>query len=681
MPVSIRPFKFMFTFCLFFGLSPATGHSQQTEPRTPQSLAELGDSQLEAGQRVWSKSLEETRRVADVVCLVPDRETFLQALGNWDDATYFPILIDDTELSFKFIAAFKPKRVIRFPAKVPAVPEDKLWSAAMTSALRAILPQAQKPNQLVPGNMLWLQKGPRSPGLVLTKNDENAVAAAALAAGHKQGMALWPEDKKWGDVLSVEDASGRAATLEKIVQDLKIKADGIGDELDFITITGDMPYRYKTPQGENCLDDLMGRDLRNQKALRWAYTGRIRGSLKQQIYMVMCGLFLQPENALLFNGYDTTDQRFKGYPLNTAKARLDAFGLKVSMAREGNLNAWRKSFFPTNQAGLLIVNSSGNPTTFNLQSGTVGSTWDVPWSLPTRIHIIHSFSAADAGDPYTIAGRWLANGAYAYFGSVNEPYLQSFRSASLLTDCLTKGYPWAAAVRQNPDKEMFGGPWRLIVFGDPMMQLKRSDTQEQRVDHPLVMNWPSFRQEPIPDSGADPLARLGWAVRQSIVRLTSLPDDQKPLTSRAIIETTEKISRASLPQDFRHVRDELIAYSSLEAGLFPEVLKLADQIPKQELTPALTRMIESAAIAQYQIGLNRGDLEALLPAWRIVTQLCPRNDLREAITNPIKPMTTTAVRRRIWIRTLEKIVESPDTTADLKTWATREIDLAQNTKN
>ena len=39
--------------------------------------------------------------------------------------------------------------------------------------------------------------------------------------------------------------------------------------------------------------------------------------------------------------------------------------------------------------------------------------------------MIHSFSAADPPDPSTIAGRWLANGAFLYFGSMNEPFLDA----------------------------------------------------------------------------------------------------------------------------------------------------------------------------------------------------------------------------------------------------------------
>lgn len=668
---------FHLVFC--FVLDTMTAYAQQPRPFTPQSLFELGDARLEKGQQAWARSIADTRQVVDVVCLVPDRESFIQALGNWNDQIYFPILIDDTELTLKFLAEFRPRKVIRFPIKSEKIPDDRLWAAAMTGALRAILPQAQKPNQLVPGNLLWLRKEPRSPGLVLTKNDESAIAAAAMAAGRKQGMALWPEDKSWNDVLTLEEATGRAATLEKIANDQKIECETLGDELDFITITGDMPYRYQTPQGENCLDDLLGRSLGDPKAPRWAYTGRIRGTLSQQIYMVMCSLFLQPDNATLFNGYETTDEKFKDYPLNMARSRLDGFGLKTALTREGNLNSWRKAFFPSNESSLILVNSSGNPTSFNLQSGTTGTTWDVPWSRPTRIHIIHSFSAANAADPYTLAGRWLANGAYAYFGSVNEPYLQSFRTAGLLSDCLTQGYPWAAAVRQNPGREMFGGPWRLIVFGDPMMTLKSKNEKTSRINSDITDQWPAYRYEPVPDLKSDPAALLGWAVRQSIYRQTSQAEEQTA-DAKLILQVLTGMNRSKIAEDLRPIRDELLAYHVLETRQFEECIKLADQIELSKISPSLSRMIESAAIVDYQKGLSRGNLEDALPGWRVIVQICPRGDLRDALTRPLKPMTTTAIRKRIWIRTLERLINSDQSGEDLKNWAAKEKAVAESAK-
>jgi len=649
------------------------------DPIIPQSLRDLADPALDKALLAWNESLADTRKVVDVVCLVPNRETFLEALATWDDRHYFPILLDDTDLSLKFIRAFGPKKVVRFPRKAAAVADDALWPAALTSALRGMLPPAEKPREPIKGTLLWLKAQPRSPGLVLTKNGPDCVAAAALAAGRRQGLLLWTDPKKWGDSLKLEEAIGRLAGIEKMAAELKIESKGLGDDLDFLTLVGDLPYRYQTPEGENCLDDLIGRGLDDPKRRRWAYTGRITGDTKQQIYQVMCGLFLQPDSASLLNGYDPSDKRFNGYQLAPAKSRFDEFGLNVTLQRDGNLGNWRKLFLPVNRSGLVMINSSGNPTSFNLQAGSVGSTWDVPWTSPTRIHIIHSFSAADPGDPYTLAGRWIANGAYAYFGSVNEPYLQSFRSAGLISDCLTRNMPWAPAVRQNPDKEMFGNPWRLMVVGDPMMRLVAPRSRATRVNSDLVQDWPTFQPEAVPQDSAEPLARLAWAVRQAIVWAGGAAGEQavKPKEIAAVLL---KIKRDDLPATLRPIRDELAAHMNLESHQYLDSLDLADDVPPAERSVSLARMIESAAVIRFQSAMSRADLEDALPAWRVLVTSCPRNDLREMLSAPIKPLITTPVRKRLWIRALENLQNRQGVSQDLKEWSARQALEAEKIK-
>ena len=678
-PFGVRLFITGLMLSLLSTLHAAPWQAAQREPVIAQNLAELGDSALENAQLSWAESLKDSRKVVDTVCLVPNRETFLEALATWDDATYFPILIDDTDLSIKFIRAFKPKKVVRFPSRAAPVTDENIWPLAVTNALRGMLSANDKPKELIKGNVLWLQKQPRSPGLVLTKGGSDTIAAAALAAGRKQGLILWADPKKWGDLLTTEEAVARISGVENLSKELKVRAEGLGDDLDFLTLVGDMPYRYKTPDGENSFDDLLGRKLEDPKRRRWAFTGRITGDMKQQVYQVMCGLFLQPQSATLFNGYDPTDKRFKGYQLAPAQTRLDAFGLNSIHVRDGSLGNWRKTFLPVNKAEMLMINSSGNPTSFNLQSGSVGSTWDVPWTVPTRIHIIHSFSAADAQDPYTLAGRWLANGAYAYYGSMNEPYLQSFRSASLISECLTKGYPWAAATRQNPETEMFGNPWRLMVVGDPMLKLIAQNQIPARVSSETVQNWPSFSLEAIPQDSEEPLARLAWGVRQTLV-WASAKAEQEGIKAKDIVAVIRKIDRTKLPQGVRSIRDELAAHLTLEAHQYEQSLELADEVPDSERSIIFTRMIESGAMARYQQGLSKGDLEEALPAWRVLVANCPRSDLREPLTAPIRPMASTPVRKRIWIRTLDSLQSRSGASQELKDWATKEITDAEKAK-
>ena len=111
--------------------------------------------------------------------------------------------------------------------------------------------------------------------------------------------------------------------------------------------------------------------------------------------------------------------------------------------REGaapSLADWSRLFDPINRYGLVLINSHG--CSDRLQpAGGPGPDRRHPPSVPTAVLMIHSFSAADPNDPETIAGRWLANGAFVYFGSMNEPYLQSFRPPRLVAGLVAEGVP------------------------------------------------------------------------------------------------------------------------------------------------------------------------------------------------------------------------------------------------
>lgn len=644
----------------------------KAEYRVPQSLSDLGDVTLSKASVKWKTSIRETRQIVDVVCLVPNRETFLKVLAQWDDKHYFPILFDDTEYAAKFIRAFRPKKVVRFPERPAPLPDDAIWVQSLTALVSAILAPGNKPTAPVRGNLFWIRDNPnlpgiaqsRSPGIVLTKGGNDSIAAAALAAGRRQGLMLWPENKGWRDILTLEEASGRANGLNQLIKETKVEFEKLGDDIDFVTLVGDLPYRYQTPDGVNCVDDMFARTAEKDSAPRWGYVGRITGSLESMIYKVMCGLFLDPAEALLFSGYDSKDEPFKPYAQIGANARLSQFGLKTEIFGDGSPGIWQTAFFPKNDAGMLFINTSGSPTSFNLKGGT-GSTWDVPWSVPARIHIIHSFSAADASDPYTIAGRWLANGAYAYFGSVYEPYLQSFRSPGLIADALTSGYPWAAAVRQNPGREPFGNPWRLIVFGDPMMTARKPGTEPRRTTLERIDAWPSFAFEPIPPNDSAPPAKFAWCLRQYLVWASGVQTTQSPKTVLSILDG---IDRDALPAPMRPTRDELLACLALESHQYELATRLAGAVPASERTPKLTRLIETAAYVRFSNAISRSAIEDAVPAWHAIVLVCASPELRTTVTAPLRQAINSPVRRRIWIRALEDLKSRKTLDPKTRTW-------------
>ena len=148
---------------------------------------------------------------------------------------------------------------------------------------------------------------------------------------------------------------------------------------------------------------------------------------------------------------------------------------RAPLGREADLANWHRAVDPVNRFGLVLFNSSGGPDWFAI-SGGAGRPSDIPRGVPAAVAMIHSFSAADPNDPQTIAGRWLSQGAFAYFGSVNEPFLLAFRPPGLVAELLAAEVPFVAALRQG-ELEAFGFPWRLVYLGDPLYRLQNAATR------------------------------------------------------------------------------------------------------------------------------------------------------------------------------------------------------------
>ena len=191
----------------------------------------------------------------------------------------------------------------------------------------------------------------------------------------------------------------------------------------------------------------------------------------------MAALFLRPAEALLWDTYDATGP-WSGYSLFPAAEMLNrsSSGPGTTFLRTGthaDLASWHRVVDPRNRFGFVWINSSGSPQMFSIPGGP-GHPADLPAGLPTAVVMIHSFSAADPADPRTIAGRWLSQGAFVYYGSVHEPFLQSFRPAGLVAEMAAAEVPLSAALRQG-EFEPFGRPWRLIYLGDPLYRLPIPD--------------------------------------------------------------------------------------------------------------------------------------------------------------------------------------------------------------
>ena len=538
----------------------------------------------------WESRRGPIRQVVDQVCLVPDLPTLLAAVATWDRAHWFPVLIDEPESNLRFIKAFRPARVVRMPAVAAPMPGGRTWEAAVEAVASSRKPGADDP--------IDAGLGPTPPGVVLSNPESGALAGAvALAAGRFQPLLRWKPPIETKSVPKREDVlPSLLIDLERTLGAEVPNYGRLGDDCDFLTIAGDYPDRYEVNDGDQpgayALDDLIGRRL--DDATRWAFVGRILGGPSESCYSAMCALFLQPESALLFDGYAGRKGEWAPYGLKPAaeilRGRLDATLLDA--ASDVDLEGWRNAFAAPHRYGFVLANSSGGPNKFRLADKTAGLTADVPIGPPVFVSMIHSFSAARPEDVATIAGRWRANGAYLYLGSINEPYLQSFRAPALLVNLLTRGVPVAAAARKLLNEDVFGKPWRLIVLGDPLYRL---DPEAARVPRLKAWgptaNWPAYSptSPPSPGVGSDS-ARLGAALRLALATAGTTDG----LDVDRLRTEVAKIRRSRLPEFYRSTYDALLAQVVVDGKARSPMVRA---IPGSERSGSLRRAIDARTSA------------------------------------------------------------------------------------
>jgi hypothetical protein len=426
---------------------------------------------------VWPprrQQLYQVREVGNIVYIVPDIKTYLYYISLWDSSKIYPVLIEGSKLNDKFIEAFKPKEVKKVrSALVPGnVDEAMIYRALYTSWNEEdILSEVKKDYSKEDIKEFFDSNGHIPAGMVLYNLNSGEMAGGlALASARLQALDSLPYVKKGERVVNVIEMRSLKDKIDMIIKSWDYPYEGQLDGIDYITIAGDFPYAYDykqtTSPGRYALDDAL---CRNDEAKRDAYVGRLIGGFNESIYQAMCSIFLQPEDVLFFNSYDSKGT-WLNYRTDLAAGMLSG-GFDVTNIDKGEatLDRWH---IITQGAGnvydLVFVNSSGGPSDWNL-SGSKGTSDDVPESVAAVVVYTHSNSAANPYDENTIAGRWLKNGAYIYFGSVSEPYVQSFKTPSEIAADLLFGRPFSQSLRK--DSGSWSSPWKLIYIGDPMYGL------------------------------------------------------------------------------------------------------------------------------------------------------------------------------------------------------------------
>jgi hypothetical protein len=653
----------------------------------------------------WRTSLESHRVVIDQVCLVPDVPAFLEAIAQWDERHFFPILIDEPALTLPFLRAFRPARVIRYagsttrrgplgePETLP-LPEsrDREWSQVLAAVARAWSSPGVADHALPVATSRPPDVGPTPPGVVLTGPEAPMLAGAvALAAGRFQPLVRVgtlivrggsPDTeratRRLSDILTIGEASAFAQAIEARVAKVVARHDRLLDDCDFLTLAGDWPYRYVSDvphgpaSGIYAVDDLVGRVLRGppapgwliQARQRWAYVGRLLGGPAESVARAMSSLFLQPESALFWNTYEGGEP-WSSYPMGAA---ADFFGRNLSApaavvhraGRLADLVAWHRAVGSVNRFGLILLNSSGGPRMFSIAGGP-GRPADLPRGTPPAVAMIHSFSAADLTDPQTIAGRWLAQGAFVFFGSVNEPFLLAFRPPRLVAELIEAGAPLVAALRQG-ESEPFGFPWRLIYLGDPLYRpsiprerppsspaIDREGDQPEsarmaaadwRKLAPEYAGWPatlvnmagpglsSSSGRPAFQSDED---RLRSCLDAPTTLVPSLRIRDATNAGSGHLHTTDllallrEVHRDRLDHRLRPVFDDLLIDSLEELGALDELQARLAEIPADECGLRVWLAMERCAVGRLAalsgVGGSEGSFAAALDLWDAAIRL------------------------------------------------------------
>jgi hypothetical protein len=270
---------------------------------------------------------------------------------------------------------------------------------------------------------------------------------------------------------------------------------------------------------------------------------------------------------------------------------------------------------------------------------------------------IHSHSASDPADPDSLAGRWLANGAFIYFGAMNEPYLPAFRTPALVAEEIAQQVPLSVAVRQSPI-EPFGNPWRLLYVGDPLFFIKKDAVAR---DTPTAMpaalaHWPVVEAEPVPAPSATDPRKLDWAYASLLSR--SRAGAGRYAQGAQILAMLETIHRERLEQE------QIVLYDALLIALMDEPACAAEsrarllQIPRGAQTPLLRRRLESLRTTELARAIAGGNLENAADAWSALIESGPPPVIATMLTARVAAIAPDQTHLRLWRDRLRTTLQS-----------------------
>ncbi len=419
-------------------------------------------------------------RVLPHVVIVRDAQSYLDAIAMWTPVLRFPVLIDDgspdaAEEIGRFVRGFGPQSVVQWKSPSAEASSQTFTAVTREQLIATVAKSWDIAEDATQERMieLWRSADAAPPGVVaIDLADPAWTAGIALAAGRGQPMVFVKSISAINGSLTVDDADKLAQQIEDGTKSLGLRWDAMGDEIETVTLAFACAARIDRPvpnkPGERefiATTDRIGRiGAGTQQPQRWAWSAQIFGSSRTANYQAMCGMFLSPRTAWLFDGY-RNEGAFGAYDLTKAG---DAFrNARMSVETldwpDGGAAEWRARAARPVEAQVLMVNTMGNSDFFELSPGRCVPA-DLPLlDQPAAVHFIHSWSALFPALPGHLLGRWFERGIFFYYGSVHEPYLGAFLQPERIAARINVGAPWSAALRYDN-----GEPWKLAAFGDPL---------------------------------------------------------------------------------------------------------------------------------------------------------------------------------------------------------------------
>lgn len=582
---------------------------------TPPNLDEL-----HWASRLGFRSLRVQQGIAVInrVVLVPDEATYLDELSKWSIADgIWPVLFEDEEhLARMFIRRFQPEQVVR---REPVRDARRLWPADVDERWRVLNELRLRFWRRDPGQTTLADAmgahGLEPTGAVFTSTDDSSwTGAIALAIARGQLLERLDGDYSRPNLsISTGQQSEIDATIRTALTQSGLAFDELGDVIDAVTLCRFMAGRVlmsapgAQPREFTAVTDALGRD---PDGTRYAFVGWMYGSEARSAYNAMCSLFLPRTDVTYFNTYPT-DGAWGQYDVVDAAAMITPRGFSVDSKRaeQAHLAVWRRLLAGGSSTDVFFINSKGNADFFDFADGR-GYPNDVPiLETPAAVHMIHSWSfrSPEAGD--TVGGVFLEHGAYAYVGSVQEPYLQAFVPPSAIAQRTVAGVPFMIAARHWDAK-----PWKINTYGDPLMMLGPTPERTKPGPHEGI----NLRDEARAALQGTKGAQSGRAFAEAIRLLSLLGEDTIALNAIELAKQRNQLAACAaeaLPVLFRLQQTELFIEAFMLTRQRNERMKtmlwhLVAPRLEGRADPDLVVLLAS----NLRQPLSHADLERLLPA-------------------------------------------------------------------